>query len=298
LSKENQIIFAPVCSHFGNNNIPSKYKKPCDAIDGCTLCKPEKIQFIDELDPEDNVNKRIEFYLKDEEEGIIRPEAEWHGDGIVTVEMVIPTFTEAAEVAALEFAKKMNLENPQIIHKRVLHPAEATAFLVKGKLNSYIKLSDIKIIEKEEHLSDYEIENFVKKHDLKVVGATVGEDEHSVGMQEILDIKHGGIEKWGFKCYYLGTSVPVEKLVDAAIEVGACTILASTIITHGDVHKINMRKLDAICREKGIRNKIILIAGGTQVTDQIAKENGMDAGFGRGTHGIDVADFIVKKLKD
>ncbi|MCX8058127.1 MAG: D-ornithine 4,5-aminomutase subunit OraE [Spirochaetes bacterium] len=289
--------FAPVCSHFGNNNIPSKYKKACDAIDGCTLCKPEKIQFIDELDPEDNVEKRIKKYLEDEEKGIIKPEAEWHGDGIVTVEMVIPTFYEAAEVAALEFAKKMNLEDPQIIHKRVLHPAEASAFLVKGKLNASINLSDIKIPEKEEYLSDSEIEEFVKKHDLKVVGATVGEDEHSVGMQEILDIKHGGIEKWGFKCYYLGTSVPVEKLVDAAIEVGACAILASTIITHGDVHRINMKKLDSICREKGIRNKILLIGGGTQVTDEIAKECGLDAGFGRGTHGIDVANFIVKKLK-
>lgn len=289
--------FAPVCSHFGINNIPEDLNKPCDAIDGCTLCKPEKISYIDELDPEDNVEKRMKKYFEDEEKGIIRPEVEWHGDGIVTVEMVIPTFEEAAEIAALEIAKKMTLENPEIIHKRVLHPAEGTLFLVKGRIPHYVKLQDIKIPEKEKYLSDDEIEEFVKKNELKVVGATVGEDEHSVGLQEILDIKHGGIEKWGFKCYYLGTSVPVEKLVDAAIETGACAILASTIITHGEIHKINMRKLDQVCREKGVRDKIILIAGGTQVNNQMAVENGMDAGFGRGTHGIDVANFIVKKLK-
>ena len=46
--------------------------------------------------------------------------------------------------------------------------------------------------------------------------ATVGQDEHSVGMLEIIDIKHGGLEKWGFHAEYLGTSVPVEKVLDAA----------------------------------------------------------------------------------
>jgi len=290
--------FAPVCSHFGINHLPEGIKNPCDAIGGCTLCKPEKIAFIDELDPEDNVNNRIKSLIEDEKNGIIKPEVEWHGDGIVTVEMVLPTFEEAAEVAAIEIAKKMTLIDPQVIHKRVLHPAEGTMLLVKGRVEHYVKLADIKIPEKVQHLSDEVIEKFVKENDLKVVGATLGEDEHSVGLQEILDIKHGGIEKWGFKCYYLGTSVPVEKLVDAAIEVGAKAILASTIITHGDVHKFNMKKLDQVCREKGIRDKVLLISGGTQVTNDIAVECGMDAGFGRGTHGIDVADFIVKKLME
>ncbi|HNV44063.1 MAG: cobalamin-dependent protein [Spirochaetes bacterium] len=288
--------FAPVCSHFGINHIPDNLSKPCDAIDGCTLCKPMKIAYIDELDPVDNVNTRIKQLVEDEKLGIIRPEVEWHGDGLVTVEMVLPVFEEAAEIAGLTIAKQMTLKDPQIIHKRVLHPAEGTMLLIKGKVDHYVKLSDIKIPEKVEHLSDEIIENYVKEHELKVVGATLGEDEHSVGLQEILDIKHGGIEKWGFKCYYLGTSVPVEKLVDAAIEVGAKAILASTIITHGDVHKLNMKKLDQVCREKGIRDKVLLIAGGTQVTNDMAVAAGMDAGFGRGTHGIDVADFIVKKL--
>ena len=33
--------------------------KPCDLIGGCTLCDPTKVPFIDELDPEDNVNVRL-----------------------------------------------------------------------------------------------------------------------------------------------------------------------------------------------------------------------------------------------
>ena len=129
-----------------------------------------------------------------------------------------------------------------------------------------------------------------------MVAATVGEDEHSVGVREIIDIKHGGIEKYGIEAIFLGTSCPVEKLVDAAIEARAQAILCSTIISHNDIHMKNMRRLNDLCIEKGVRDKLILIGGGTQVTDEIARENGMDVGFGRGTNGTDVASFIVEAL--
>jgi len=131
-----------------------------------------------------------------------------------------------------------------------------------------------------------------------VVAATVGEDEHSVGLKETLDIKHGGIETFGIKYLYLGTSCPVEKLVDAAIETNAGAILASTIITHDDVHMKNMKKLHDLCVEKGVRDRLILVCGGTQITHEIAREAGMDGGFGRGTKGIDVASFLVKRRRE
>jgi D-ornithine 4,5-aminomutase subunit beta len=50
--------------------------------------------------------------------------------------------------------------------------------------------------------------------------------------------------------------------------------------------------------EKGIRDQIIIIAGGTQVTSELAIHQGMDAGFGRGTHGNHVATFLVNKKKE
>ena len=133
---------------------------------------------------------------------------------------------------------------------------------------------------------------------MKVVAATVGEDEHSVGLREVIDIKHGGIEKWGIEVEYLGTSVPVEKLVDAAIEMKADCILASTIISHDDIHYKNMKKLHDYAIEKGIRDKIVICAGGTQVTPEIARKNGMDEGFGRGTKGVHVATAMVKRRNE
>ncbi len=40
------------------------------------------------------------------------------------------------------------------------------------------------------------------------------------------------------------------KLVDAAIELNADAILASTIISHDDIHYKNMKKLHDYCVEK------------------------------------------------
>ena len=146
-------------------------------------------------------------------------------------------------------------------------------------------------------LPEQELRDAVKKLGLRVVAGTVGEDEHSVGLREILDIKHGGIEKYGVKYHYLGTSVPVGKLVDAAIETGAHAILISTIISHNDVHRANMRRLAELCREKGMRDRLVLVAGGTQVNREMAAETGVDATFGRGTKGIAVVDAIIKALR-
>lgn len=130
---------------------------------------------------------------------------------------------------------------------------------------------------------------------MKVVCGTVGDDEHSVGMREIINIKHGGIEKWGIECVYLGTSVPVEKMVDACIEENAQAILASTIISHDNVHYKNMKRIHELCVEKGIRDKVIICAGGTQVIPEEAVKTGIDMGFGRNSHGIDVATFLAQE---
>jgi len=71
--------------------------------------------------------------------------------------------------------------------------------------------------------------------------------------------------------------------------------LISLIISHDDIHYKNMQKLNDYAIEKGVRDSLILIAGGTQVTPEIAQKYGMDQGFGRGTKGKDVASFIIKK---
>ena len=289
--------YAPVCDHFGENHLPDGTNSACDLIDGCTLCKPEKIVYIDELDPEDSCDKRLELTHPYRKGGKVKPEAEWAGDGTILTQFFVPLTEDFAAAYGIEMATKLGLVDPQVVNIQVMQPAEGCFVEVKGKVNFDIEVSSLKVPEKEIILPEDDLREAVKQVGLKVVAATVGEDEHSVGLREILDIKHGGIEKYGVKYHYLGTSVPVSKLIDAAIETGSQAILISTIISHNDIHRTQMKKLADLCVERGVRNQLVLIAGGTQVNREMAAETGVDATFGRGTKGIHVVNAIVKVMK-
>ena len=291
--------FAPVTAHFGHNNIEQyglkKGDTPSVLIGGSTFEDRSKIIYIDELDETDNVNIRMEENEKYRNSNLVKPEVEWLADGTIVVDITLPTSVKYAEAAAIEIAKRMNLKNPEVIHREVLQLAEATRIQVKGKVDFDIDLDTLTLPEEPDILSDKEIREYVNEHSITIVAGTVGEDEHSVGLREIIDIKHGGIEKYGIKCIYLGTSVPITKLVDAAIEANADAILMSTIISHDEIHYKNMKKTHEYAVEKGVRDNIIIIGGGTQVTPEIARKQGVDQGFGRGTKGNHVASFIVKQ---
>ncbi|SHH52975.1 D-ornithine 4,5-aminomutase subunit OraE [Clostridium grantii] len=299
--KRDDDYMAPVTAHYGYNNV-AQYDKntvndPSKLIDGCTFEKPEKIIFIDELDKQDNVNVRMEEAEAYRNTNLIKPEVEWLADGTVVLELCLPTDKRTAQFASIEIAKNMNMLNPEVIHVEALHPSEGTRVQVKGKIDFSVDISKLEIPEEPVMLSDNELWEAIDKKPLKVVAATVGEDEHSVGLREVIDIKHGGIEKWGIEVEYLGTSCPVEKLVDAAIETNAEAILASTIISHDDIHYKNMKKIHDLCVEKGIRDKINIVCGGTQVINELAVKTGVDAGFGRGSKGKHVATFLVTHRK-
>lgn len=299
--KREKNYMAPVCAHFGYNNTEQygvNAEDACSLIDGCTFEKPEKIQYIDELDPEDNVNVRLAEKEQFRNSDLVMPEVEWLADGTVTVDLFLPVPMSVAKVAGVEFAVKMGLQEPEVIHLEAMHPAEGTRIQVKGFVNEYVDISKLVIPEEKSVMSNEELWEDIKLHPLKVVAGTIGEDEHSVGLREIIDIKHGGIEKWGIEVEYLGTSVPIQKFVDAAIELDADAIMISAIISHDDVHYKNMQKVHDYAIERGVRDKLILLAGGTQVTPEYAVESGMDAGFGRGTKGAHVATALVELRRE
>ncbi len=291
---------APVTAHFGYNNVEQYGGDPADPaalIGGCTFEDRSKIVFIDELDDEDNVATRLEKVKKYLDGEAIKPEMEWCADGTIMITMMIPANARTAEAAAVEIGKKLGLEEPVVTSKEVMQEAEGTRIEMKGKLTFDVDPSNLEIPPEPHHLDDKTLYDEFQNHDMVVVCGTVGEDEHSVGLREIINIKHGGIEKWGIKVNYLGTSVPVEKLVDAAVELNADAILASTIISHDNIHYKNMKRINDLAVEKGIRDKVIICAGGTQVIPEDAVKTGIDAGFGRDSHGIDVATFLCEEAK-
>ncbi|MEC9485259.1 MAG: D-ornithine 4,5-aminomutase subunit OraE [Candidatus Izemoplasma sp.] len=293
---------APVTAHYGYNNV-EQYDVACkdnpsELINGCTFEVRDKIQYIDELDETDNVYLRLDETEKYRKGDIVKPEVEWLGDGTVVVDLFFPIEKRIAEAAAIKTGQEMNLSDVEVIHLEALHPSEGTRVQIKGKFNVDIKIDDLVLPEEMKTHSEDEVFAYMKEHNISVVAGTAGNDEHSVGIREVLDIKHGGIEKYGINYTYLGTSVPIEKFVDAAIETDSRVIMMSTIISHDDIHYKNMRKLHNYAVEKGVRDQLILLAGGTQVTPEIARENKMDQGFGRGTKGIHIASYILDKHKE
>ena len=274
-------------------------RKPCDLIGGCTLCDADKVPFIDELDPEDNVNARLAQTAELREKGLIKPEVEWAADGSSSVTLFLPAAPRVAEFAALEFGKAMNLQEREVINKQVMHPAEGTLIEIKGRL-------------------DVVVDPARARHPARARGAAATRRSRPSSPRRTSSASPppsartstpsacarsstsstAASRSGASRCEYLGTSVPVEKVLDAAIEHAAQVVLISTIITHGDMHRNNMEKLADLAVEKGVRDKLLLISGGTQVTDELARSWGMDAGFGRGTKGIDVASFVVKTMRE
>ena len=299
--KRDEDYMAPVTAHFGYNNVKQYDGDPLNPsalIDGCTFEDPDKIVYIDELDETDNVNVRLAETEKYRNTSMIKPEMEWAADGTIMLNMFIPANRRTAEAVSVEIGKKLGLIDPEVINREIMQEAEGTRVELKGKLDFDIDISKLVIPPEPVYLTDDEIREDVEKFPLKVVCGTIGEDEHSVGLREIIDIKHGGIERFGIEVHYLGTSVPIEKLVDAAIELNAEAILASTIISHDNIHYKNMKRIHELTVEKGIRDKVIICAGGTQVIPEEAVKTGVDAGFGRNSKGIDVATFIIEKRRE
>ena len=100
----------------------------------------------------------------------------------------------------------------------------------------------------------------------------------------------------GIRAYNLGSQVPNEEFIKKAIELKADALLVSQTVTQKDVHIENLTNLVELLEAEGLRDKVILIAGGARITNDLAKELGYDAGFGPGKYADDVATFILKEM--
>lgn len=85
-------------------------------------------------------------------------------------------------------ARRTGLANPEVISRRLLRPAEGSVFEIRGVLDVAIPFETLPVTGDAGSLPDREIEAWVRPRDIHVVAATVGEDEHLVGIREILDV--------------------------------------------------------------------------------------------------------------
>ena len=136
---------------------------------------------------------------------------------------------------------------------------------------------------------------------LRVVGACIGTDAHTVGIDAILNMKgykgDYGLERYrGFEAFNLGSQIAIEDLVRFTSEHGVDAILASQVVTQKGSDVKNFTALGELLEAENLRERVVLICGGPRVTNLLAAELGYDAGFGRGTLPSDVAAFIARRI--
>jgi beta-lysine 5,6-aminomutase beta subunit len=237
---------------------------------------------------------------------IVRPYGDITGDGMVQVSFTLPVPTDKrAEGAALQLAAKMGIDPAMVVHTRAMGDGY-TFFVVYGTVNHLVDLSKVVVAERDfPLLAAKEINNLVRqrmRRKLVVVGACIGTDAHTVGIDAILNVKGIAGEK-GLEYYRelrvvnMGAQVGVPDLVETARAEKADAVLVSQVVTQRDAHLHNTREMSAAFREALPTDKRpLLVVGGPRFDEMMAGELGVDRIFGRGTTPREVASYLVNAL--
>jgi 5-methyltetrahydrofolate--homocysteine methyltransferase len=104
----------------------------------------------------------------------------------------------------------------------------------------------------------------------KVVFGTVAGDIHDIGKNIVVFM----LDVNGFEVYDLGVDVPVQKFVDKIKETGAPLVgLSGFLALAFDSMKDTIEAIKAA----GLRDKVKVMIGGGQITEEIRKYTGADA---------------------
>jgi beta-lysine 5,6-aminomutase beta subunit len=241
---------------------------------------------------------------------IVRPYGDTTGDGRIQVSFTLPvpygTPAEKAraEGAAMQLAGKMGLEPAMVVHGKGMGP-DYTFFIVYGRVSHLVDLSQVTVTEREfPLLSSAEVNLRIRTglgRKLVVVGACIGTDAHTVGIDAILNVKGHSGEK-GLEYYReirvvnLGSQVAVPDLVVRSAAEGADAVLVSQVVTQRDAHISNAKEMSAAFRaaeSDSERGRPLLVVGGPRFDPSIAAELGVDKIFGKGTTPGEVASYLA-----
>ncbi len=235
----------------------------------------------------------------------VKPYGDTMNDGKVQLSFTLPIKAdELAMEAAKLYAKKMGLEEPNVVHMADLGVGYSF-FVVYGSCNQTIDITDIKVTKVESSvMSMGEVDEYIKDNigrKLVVIGASTGTDAHTVGIDAIMNMKgyagHYGLERYEMiEAYNLGSQVPNEEFIKKAVELNADALLVSQTVTQKNVHVQNMTNLIELLEAEGLRDRFIVTCGGPRISHELAKELGYDAGFGAGSYAEDVASFVVQEM--
>lgn len=242
----------------------------------------------------------------DPEKTVVRPYGDMTGDGMVQVSFTLPVpHDKRAEGAAVQLAGKMGLDPAMVVHAKAMGDG-FTFFVVYGRVRHLVDLSQVVVAERDfPLLGAKEINATIKsrlRRKVTVVGACIGTDAHTVGIDAILNLKgiagEKGLEYYReFKVVNLGAQVSVPDLVERARAERADAVLVSQVVTQRDAHLHNTRQMSAAFREAfPVARRPLLVVGGPRFDELATGELGVDRIFGRGTTPREVASYLVHAL--
>jgi len=234
---------------------------------------------------------------------IVRPYGDTTGDGMVQLSFTLPVPYDArAEGAAAQLAAKMGLDPALVVHAKAMGP-DFTFFVVYGRVSHLVDLDAVVVAEREfPLLSGKEVNLSIRtrlRRRMVVVGACIGTDAHTVGIDAILNVKgfagQKGLEHYReIKVVNLGAQVAIADLVARARSEQADAVLVSQVVTQKDAHLDNARELAAAFRaEYSPGPRPLLVVGGPRFDPSAAADLGVDRVFGKGTTPAEVASYLV-----
>ncbi|MGV8122330.1 MAG: OAM dimerization domain-containing protein [Candidatus Xenobiia bacterium LiM19] len=241
----------------------------------------------------------------------IKPYGDTLGDGAMQLSFTLPIAkSDKSSEAAKMLVSKMGLDEVYVAHEEQIAP-NFTFFVVYGKCLHSVDLDKVVASSVSVEAMEFkEINSCIRENigrHLRVVGACIETDAHTVGIDAILNMKgyagDYGLERYPwFETVNMGAQVRCEALIEESVRFNADVILVSTVVTQKDIHIHHLTKLIDMLEAEKLRNRFLIIVGGPRISHGLAKELGYDAGFGRGTIPSQVASFIAlemnKRLKN
>ncbi|MDY6952942.1 MAG: OAM dimerization domain-containing protein [Thermodesulfobacteriota bacterium] len=236
---------------------------------------------------------------------MIRPYGDTLNDGRVQLSFTLPIEKGERAIKAAElYVRELNLTDVTVAHAKKIGD-HFTFFVVFATAKPALDYSTIRASEvKTKQMDYYEINELIRTElarKISVVGATIGSDAHTVGIDAIMSMKgynrDYGLERYPeINTYNMGAQVSCKTLLEKALAVSADAILVSQTVTQKDVHVANFTEFAELLKAKNVRDRVLLLAGGPRMTNDFAVQLGYDVGFGPGTLPSHVASFIVTRL--
>ncbi len=236
---------------------------------------------------------------------LIRPYGDTRDDGKVQLSFTLPIeWSERADEAARRLVRSMGFTGVTVAEGRPVATG-FSFFVVYAETPNAVDFdaiapSAVAATPMQMEQIDALIRDRIGRK-IKVAGACIGTDAHTVGIDAILNMKgykgDYGLERYAmFETFNLGSQVSVESLMRFAKEQEIDALLVSQVVTQKQSDVKNLTALTELLEAEGIRDRVLLICGGPRVTNIMAAELGYDAGFGRGTLPSEVASFIATRM--